>query len=146
MTCSTASITRGSLSTRYRAAVPAALWPGVAANLEAFIALALRLDAGRYPSLPRFLDELARLGEAGDEDAPDEGAIQAEEAGDRVRLLTIHGAKGLEAPVVWLIDANNTHQPAEAWSLLLDWPPESAQPAHLSVLGARTNAARAGPG
>ena len=125
----------GDLVVRYRAAVPAALWPGVAANLEAFIALALRLDAGRYPSLPRFLDELARLGEAGGEEAPDEGTIQAAEAGDRVRILTIHGAKGLEAPIVWLIDAHNTHQPPDAWSLLLDWPPESAQPSHLSVLG-----------
>ncbi len=125
----------GDLVARYRAAAPAALWPGVAANLEAFIALALRLDAGRYPSLPRFLDELARLGEAGDEDAPDEGTIQAAEAGDRVRILTIHGAKGLEAPIVWLVDANNTRQPADAWSVLLDWPPESARPAHLSVLG-----------
>lgn len=124
----------GELVARYRAAAPAALWPGVAANLEAFIALALRLDAGRYPSLPRFLDELARLGEAGDEEAPNEGMIQAA-AGDRVRILTIHGAKGLEAPIVWLIDAHNTHQPPEAWSLLLDWPPEAARPAHLSVLG-----------
>ncbi|MBV6476365.1 MAG: ATP-dependent helicase/nuclease subunit A [Rhodocyclaceae bacterium] len=125
----------GGLPAHYRAAVPAALWPGVAANLEAFIALALRLDAGRYPSLPRFLDELARLGAAADEEAPDEGAIQAEAAGDRVRLLTIHGAKGLEAPVVWLVDAHNTHQPAEAWSLLLDWPPDAEKPSHLSVLG-----------
>ena len=125
----------GDLVERYRSAVPAALWPGVAANLEAYVALALRLDAGRYPSLPRFLDELARLGTAGDEEAPDEGTIQAAEAGDRVRILTIHGAKGLEAPIVWLIDADNTHQPHEAWSLLLDWPPESARPRHLSVLG-----------
>ncbi|MDR2240855.1 MAG: UvrD-helicase domain-containing protein [Zoogloeaceae bacterium] len=125
----------GDLVARYRAAAPAALWPGVAANLEAFIALALELDAGRYPSLPRFLDELARLDEAGGEDAPDEGAIRAEEAGNRVRILTIHGAKGLEAPIVWLIDAHNTHLPHEAWSLLLDWPPESAQPTHFSVLG-----------
>jgi ATP-dependent helicase/nuclease subunit A len=125
----------GDLVARYRNAVPAALWPGVAANLEAFIALALRLDAGRYPSLPRFLDELARLGEAGGETAPDEGTIPAAEAGDRVRMLTIHGAKGLEAPIVWLVDAHNTHRPADAWSLLLDWPPESARPVHLSVLG-----------
>lgn len=120
---------------RYRAAVPAALWPGVRANLEAYIALALRLDAGRYPSLPRFLDELSRLDEDGDEEAPDEGTIQAADAGDRVRILTIHGAKGLEAPIVWLIDAHNTHQPADAWSLLIDWPPESARPRHLSLLG-----------
>ncbi len=125
----------GELIVRYRAAVPAALWPGVGANLEAYIALALRLDAGRYPSLPRFLDELSRLDEGGDEEAPDEGTIQAAEAGDRVRILTIHGAKGLEAPIVWLIDAHNTHQPADAWSLLLDWPPESARPTHLSLLG-----------
>ncbi|MBV6407419.1 MAG: ATP-dependent helicase/nuclease subunit A [Rhodocyclaceae bacterium] len=125
----------GDLLARYRLAAPAALWPGVAANLEAFIALALRLDAGRFPSLPRFLDELARLDEAADEEAPDEGAIPAETAGDRVRILTIHGAKGLEAPVVWLVDAHNTHLPAEAWSLLLDWPPDAGRPAHLSVLG-----------
>ena len=125
----------GELIARYRAAVPVALWPGVGANLEAYIALALRLDAGRYPSLPRFLDELSRLDESGDEEAPDEGTIQAAEAGDRVRILTIHGAKGLEAPIVWLIDAHNTHQPADAWSLLLDWPPESARPTHLSLLG-----------
>lgn len=125
----------GDLLARYRRAVPDTLWPGVAANLEAYIALALQLDAGRYPSLPRFLDELARLDEAGDQEAPDEGTIQATEAGDRVRLLTIHGAKGLEAPIVWLIDAHNTYQPPEAWSLLLDWPPEAARPSHLSVLG-----------
>ncbi len=125
----------GDLVARYRVAAPAALWPGVVANLEAYIALALRLDAGRYPSLPRFLDELARLGEDGGDEAPDEGTIHAAEAGDRVRILTIHGAKGLEAPIVWLIDAHNTRQPADAWSLLLDWPPESARPTHLSMLG-----------
>ncbi|HMM54946.1 MAG TPA: UvrD-helicase domain-containing protein [Candidatus Desulfobacillus sp.] len=125
----------GDLLARYRDAVPAALWPEVAANLEAFLALALRLDAGRYPSLPRFLDELARLDSAGGEDAPDEGTIQAESGGDRVRLLTIHGAKGLEAPIVWLVDAHATHEPAEAWSLLVNWPPQSPGPVHFSVLG-----------
>ncbi len=125
----------GDLVERYRAAVPAALWPGVAANLDAYVELALRLDAGRYPSLPRFLDELARLDETAAEDAPEEGTIHAEEAGDRVRILTIHGAKGLEAPIVWLIDAHNSHQPAQAWSLLIDWPPQKPHPAHFSLLG-----------
>ena len=32
-------------------------------------------------------------------------------------------------------DSDNTHQPADAWSLLLDWPPESVRPTHLSMLG-----------
>ena len=125
----------GDLVARYRESVPSAMWPGVAANLEAFIALALQLDAGRYPSLPRFLDELARLGQAGDEEAPDEGVIRAGEADNRVRILTIHAAKGLEAPIVWLIDAHNTGRHAEAWSVLLDWPPEAARPRHLSLVG-----------
>jgi ATP-dependent helicase/nuclease subunit A len=125
----------GNLVARYRQAVPEAMWPGVAANLEAFIALALQLDAGRYPSLPRFLDEMARRGQASDEDAPDEGVIHADGADDRIRILTIHGAKGLEAPIVWLIDAHSTSQHADAWSVLLDWPPDEAAPRHLSLAG-----------
>jgi ATP-dependent helicase/nuclease subunit A len=128
----------GNLVARYRQAVPAAMWLGVAANLEAFIALALQLDAGRYPSLPRFLDEMARRGQASGEEkgeAPDEGVIHADGADDRIRILTIHGAKGLEAPIVWLIDAHGTSQHADAWSVLLDWPPDEAAPRHLSLAG-----------
>jgi len=119
---------------RYRAAVPAAMWPGVRANLDAFIALALQLDAGRFPSLPRFIDELARLRQAEDEDAPDAGAINNhDEAAGRVRILTVHGAKGLEAPIVWLIDANNTHQTPDTYHVLLDWPPGDEKPRHFSL-------------
>jgi ATP-dependent helicase/nuclease subunit A len=125
----------GDLVARYRAAVPPPMWPGVSANLDAFVALALKLDAGRYPSLPRFLDELARLHETADEAAPDEGTIRAAEAGERVRFLTIHGAKGLEAPIVWLIDAHHARRPPDAWSVLIDWPPEAEHPLHFSVLG-----------
>jgi len=125
----------GELEARYRAAVPAQMWLGVAANLEAFLALSLKIDAGRYPSLPRFLDELARQERAGDEDAPSEGIIQAAESSERVRLLTIHGAKGLEASIVWLIDAHHVRRPGDAWSVLLDWTPGAPQPAHLSLLG-----------
>jgi ATP-dependent helicase/nuclease subunit A len=67
---------QGELMARYARRVDDMAWPGVAANLEAFIELALKVDSGRFPSLPRFLDELTRLrGE--DDEAPDEGAIQA---------------------------------------------------------------------
>ena len=127
----------GDLAARTRAVVPPAMWPGVAANLDAFIAASLKLDAARYPSLPRFIDELARLADDADE-APDEGTIEAgssETACGRVRIMTIHGAKGLEAPVVWLIDANSTHAPADTYRVLLDWPPEADRPCHLSFAG-----------
>lgn len=123
----------GEVMGRYRAAVQAGQWPGVLANLEAFLAVALETDAGRYPSLSRFLDELGAFAQGGD-DAPDEGEIALEAGQGRVRILTIHGAKGLEAPVVWLIDAHNTHRLPENYGVLLDWPPEADSPAHFSLL------------
>jgi len=132
----------GELLARYREAVPAALWPGVEANLLALLQLALDLDGGRYPSLPRFIDELTRLQDADADEAPDEGIVEGGEGkggGDgqgRVRILTIHAAKGLEAPIVWLLDANaGGNGPADAWSLLVDWPPEAERPSHLSLYG-----------
>ena len=135
---------QGEVLARYRLAVPATACAGVEANLRALLLLALDLDGGRYPSLPRFIDELRELREADANDAPDEGAIEnaAEntagsntfDAG-RVRILTIHGAKGLEAPVVWLLDANAAPRAAEAWDVLVDWPAEAPAPQHFSFYG-----------
>ncbi|PLK48240.1 exodeoxyribonuclease V subunit beta [Uliginosibacterium sp. TH139] len=120
---------------RTRAALPPALWPGVHANLEALLELALNVDAGRYPSLTRFVDELARLS-AADEEAPDEGLVaSAGEGLGRVRIMTIHGSKGLEAPIVWLIDANATPRNAEGYGVVMDWPAEADLPQHFSLLG-----------
>ncbi|MDR0576794.1 MAG: UvrD-helicase domain-containing protein [Candidatus Accumulibacter sp.] len=129
---------RGEVLARYRLAVPAAAAPAVEANLRALPLLALDLDGGRYPSLPRFIDALRELREADAGDAPDEGRIEAEEGeteAGRVRLLTIHGAKGLEAPIVWLLGANESPRGNEAWDVLVDWPPEAAAPRHFSFFG-----------
>jgi len=133
---------QGELLARYREAVPAALWPGVEANLLALLQLALDLDGGRYPSLPRFIDELSRLRDADADEAPDEGIVEGDsnDGQGRVRILTIHAAKGLEAPIVWLLDANaEGGGPADAWSLLVDWPPEAPRPEHLSLYGIKAD-------
>lgn len=126
---------------RNRSAVPPALWPGVHANLHALLELALSVDAGRYPSLTRFVDELKRLS-VSDEEAPDEGLVAAGAGQGRVRIMTVHGAKGLEAPIVWLIDANAPSRPADGYTVALDWPAESTAPRHFSLLG---RMAEAGP-
>jgi ATP-dependent helicase/nuclease subunit A len=133
---------QGEVLTRYRLAVPAAASAGIEANLRALLLLALDLDGGRYPSLPRFIDDLRELREADSSDAPDEGAIDSDSADEttrldagRVRILTIHGAKGLEAPVVWLLDANAAPRAAEAWDVLVDWPAEAPAPQHFSFYG-----------
>ncbi len=117
----------------YRERVPTAMWPGVCANLEAFLALALDVDGGRFPSLPRFVDELRRLGAASDDEAPDEGTLAESGETGRLRIMTIHGAKGLEAPVVWLIDANNTRQQPDNYQPVMDWPVGAAAPTHFSL-------------
>ncbi len=124
---------------RCRAAVPAALWPGVHANLEALLELALNVDAGRYPSLTRFVDELKRLSSS-DEVAPDEGLVATagdeNEAGSgRVRIMTIHGAKGLEAPIVLLIDANSPPRNGDGYGVAMYWPEDARAPQHFSLLG-----------
>ena len=115
---------------RYRAAVPVAMRDAVTANLHAFVELALALDAGRYPSLPRFLDALRELEDGDAEEAPDEGI--PEDAGDTVRILTIHGAKGLEAPIVFLIDAHTMSRP-DSYHALVEWPPDADRPTHFSM-------------
>ncbi|MFZ4535732.1 UvrD-helicase domain-containing protein [Propionivibrio sp.] len=127
---------QGEVLARYRLAVPPAASASVEANLQALLLLALDLDGGRYPSLPRFIDELRDLRDADVNDAPDEGVIEAQSAdAGRVRILTIHGAKGLEAPIVWLLGANAPARGQEAWDVLVDWPPEAPAPRHFSFYG-----------
>ncbi len=120
----------GDLVHRYAAALPAELHETVRANLQAFMEIALNVDAGRYPSLPRFLAELRELRMAENE-APDEGKVG--EVGNALRIYTVHEAKGLEAPIVWLLDANDTQRKADSYGVLLDWQPDEPRPAHFSL-------------
>ena len=126
----------------------------VRANLHAYLELALAQDSGRFPSLPRFIDELAALARIKD-DAPDEGepdmdaaegeaevAAHSEDVeshvvgrADAVRILTVHGAKGLEAPIVVVADAHPMRKAKASNDVLIAWPPDSDAPLHLSVFG-----------
>ncbi len=115
----------GEVMDRYEAAYPEALRPRVRANLTRFIELALEIDAGRYPSLSRFLTKLEQLRTAA-QDAPDEGPAPSDRP--RVRIMTIHAAKGLEAPVVFLADAASGGGRDQGWRALVQWPPGDARP------------------
>jgi ATP-dependent helicase/nuclease subunit A len=115
---------------RYAAALPEAMRATVQANLQALLEVALDVDGGRYPSLPRFLAELRELREAENE-SPDEGKVG--EVGNALRIYTVHEAKGLEAPIVWLLDANDTRSKHDGYGVLLDWPTNAARPVHFSL-------------
>jgi ATP-dependent helicase/nuclease subunit A len=103
----------------------------VLANLQAFMQRALDVDSGRYPSLPRFLHELADLRAAPAEEAPDEGIVG--DAGDAVRIYTVHGAKGLQAPIVWLLGAAAGQDAGRGYETQVDWPPEAEAPRSLTM-------------
>jgi ATP-dependent helicase/nuclease subunit A len=120
----------GEVIARYTAVLPPEMRAKVAANLNAFMEIALSVDAGRYPSLPRFLQELGELRDSPD-DAPDEGRLGT--AGNAVRIYTVHESKGLEAPIVWLLDANADKKSRDDNDVLIDWPLHAERPAHFSL-------------
>jgi len=115
----------------YCACMPAERGVQVQANFDALFELALSLDAGRFPTLTRFLEDLRWMRER-DAEAIDEGLAVTDGA---VRLMTIHGAKGLEAEIVAIADAGAGDAPADHFDVLLNWPPELPAPEHFSLIG-----------
>ncbi|HJW56531.1 MAG TPA: UvrD-helicase domain-containing protein, partial [Burkholderiaceae bacterium] len=124
---------QGRLVERYAQAAPAMARSQVLGNIDAFVALALNLDAGRYPSLPKFIGALQALQRNAEQDAPDEANVDA--AIDAVRILTIHSAKGLEAKIVALLDANHSDSPDDHLGILCEWPQDRQAPTHFSAFG-----------
>ena len=79
-----------------RAAMLERLGPEAADAIDAFLNLALRYDEAHPPSLQGYLDWVRR--------AEPEIRRDMEQGRDEVRVMTVHGAKGLEAPIVFLPD------------------------------------------
>ena len=122
----------GNLLARYRAAYPAHLQESASANLGRFIELALEIDHGRYPSLSRFLARLEEMSSSAQE-APDEAPAPGSEA--RVRIMTIHAAKGLEAPVVFLADAAASPRRDTPYRAQVRWPVDAPRPTDYLLIG-----------
>jgi ATP-dependent helicase/nuclease subunit A len=120
------------LLNRYQAAFPDTQVARVRANLTRFIELALEVDAGRYPSLPRFLDRVRLLRNL-EKEGPSQATPQSEHR-QRVCLLTIHAAKGLEAPVVFLVDSASAGSSPPGYQALVRWPAEADRPSDFMLL------------
>ena len=123
---------QGDVLQRYQDATAPHLRGRVVANLTRFIELALDIDSGRYPSLGHFIARLHALRERHNE-APDEAPVSGDQ--NRVRMMTIHASKGLEAPVVFIADSSNADSSEKAYRVLLDWPPEAERPDTFLLVG-----------
>lgn len=108
----------GELMPRLLASVPAARRAAAVQAVEAVVNLSLQLDGGRYTSVYGFVRALKRR--------PITFTTGA--TGDAVQLLTVHGAKGLEARRVVLMDCDASAAQGESASLLFDWPVDDEAP------------------
>ena len=114
----------GDVLARFAAAAPATRRPAVLANLRALLGVALGRDGGRYAT-PYGLVRALKAG----------GLLAPVAANDEaVRLLTIHGAKGLEAEAVLLLDTDTVERNADSMGVLIDWPGEATEPRKLVFL------------
>ncbi|MBK9344934.1 MAG: UvrD-helicase domain-containing protein [Burkholderiales bacterium] len=118
----------GDVLARYAAATLPHQRDSVLANLRALLAAALQVDGGRYTTAYG----LVRALRAGGIRAP----VRAEALA--VRLLTIHGAKGLEAPLVLMLDTDGEATKAQTMGTLVDWPGEAAYPQRLVFLASES--------
>lgn len=80
------------------------------ANLEQLLEVARGLEGSDGVSLGEFVDLMEELALRGPREEP---AATVEEAGEAVRLMTIHQAKGLEFPVVCVADLGRSDRPAQ---------------------------------
>ncbi len=144
-------VAEGQLHQRYAQAVPATMRAQSLALIDAFVHLALDLDGGRFLTPYAFVRQLKRgLARAPLPELHTQAHLQAHaeqrpprvEAGEArdgqavtqgvVRLSTIHGAKGLEANIVILADADS-RPAASGPSVLLHWPADQTHPLHFSL-------------
>jgi ATP-dependent helicase/nuclease subunit A len=118
----------GDVLARYARSAPAPLRASMLANLQALLGAALQVAGGRYLTPYAFVRALKAGGIRG----------PAVAAPGVVRLLTVHGAKGLEAPVVLMLDTDGAPSRPESMGALCEWPGEAPSPWRFAFLASET--------
>ena len=106
---------------RYRHAVADTDSPQVSARLNQLLHLSLDIDSGRYSSIFRFLRKIQELN-------PEVTIDDQIDQSDSIKLMTVHSAKGLESPIVYIADCGPLQPPPEQYKPLNIWPASEQSP------------------
>ncbi|HJV61952.1 MAG TPA: UvrD-helicase domain-containing protein [Albitalea sp.] len=117
-------VEEGEVHARVAAAVPREQRRAALAAIDALLLQALTLDGARYSTPYNFVRALKRR------PLKVPAALQV----DAVQLLTVHGAKGLEAEVVFIVDSDPEPKAPDTATVLVDWPVESEHPLHCAFV------------
>ena len=109
---------------RFAAAAPAPLRQRVQGSLRALLSEALQASGGRFLTPHAWIRQLKSL------HLPAPQAAQSA----AVQLMTVHGAKGLEADTVILLDCNTIAPKSSSLDVLVDWPGQSKAPTVFAFL------------
>jgi ATP-dependent helicase/nuclease subunit A len=138
----------GDVLARYASAAPATRRESVLANLNALLSAALDIDQARYLTPYAFVRAMKAGLSAANSDGESDMAdvtqtVKSPMTSDdsAIRLLTIHGAKGLEADVVIILDADAVPTPAASMRVLVDWPGETETPVSFVFLASESRPA-----
>ncbi|MDL2336659.1 MAG: UvrD-helicase domain-containing protein [Pseudomonadota bacterium] len=111
-------VDEGQVIERTLAAVPPTRRAAARASIDALLAQSLMLDGARGATPYNFVRALRRR----------RLKIVSPAQPDAVQLLTIHGAKGLEAEVVFVMDTQPEPTAADTATLLVQWLVDSPHP------------------
>lgn len=106
---------------RYQSACPIAESNQICERLTQLLHLSLETESGRYPSVARFMRALR------ESNPPVIQETQTDDL-DAIEMMTTHGAKGLEAPIVFIADTGPIKPPPEQFKVLSSWPTSHATP------------------
>ncbi|MFG6449592.1 UvrD-helicase domain-containing protein [Roseateles sp. BYS180W] len=123
-----AIVHEGDVPARVAACVPPAQRSARLHALRSLLGLALDLDGGRYATLHGFVRALRQRALT----------LPAHSQADAVQLLTVHGAKGLEARVVVLMDCDAPPAKADYATLLVDWPVLQSWPQRVAFIASES--------
>jgi len=114
----------GDVLAKFGAAVPAAMRQSALANLRGLMSASLEIEGARFAT-PYALVRALR---AGGVRAPSVAAP------DAVQLLTVHGAKGLEADTVLMLDCDAAPPRAQTMGVLVEWKGSDSAPTRFVFL------------